>query len=930
MGAQASQERPDVSLSKKLLEERPEQPDASFWTSIWALAPPRSANFLPDPKILSEITTKSPKDFATLLLLCVHHVKLLKDADSSQLIPDVLLDQLSWGLNLFTSACEILISNPNFFALLERVDADLARQVMESKPEMREAAEIAKKKLDETNKRREATPKNVEPKGEEPPSHQVKKSKPKPKPTAETGTQPKKVVPKLQEETSVKPKFSKKQNGPQGEPTVSKAAPAQNTRPKSPKQRPEASQAPQKVPQEQQRPKSPKQRPETSQAPQKVPQEQQRPKSPKQRPEASQAPQKVPQEQQRPKSSQVPQQQKPAAEVTKQKPKARKEKPAAAAKPTQEQPVAPKEQNERVPSKQKPETRTKSPQAQTRPVPKSPLKPQQESKPKKPQAKNQSETPKQNPEAPQKEPVKKTKKAQTNETSGHSKEAQPEPPAETQDRPHTAPKKPRRKQTPTPVEAGATTKQSQEEPPKKTQEVHPPRSKTPSETEAELFHAMKVNNGKCVHVFAETLSQALMKVGLTLEGKETYWTENTSESASMNRTRRDLVHGLLGVLSLGYFVQTDSGRLQMAISLPDFPAQLFLQSTCGIATQYLQQLSTGVHDQVTFDLLRNCFALATRLFGDQSFRAAFKDVKPSVFLKAFALSPKAVPLFEPFSPLSSEALSFLYMALLSQPALAVQISKGKYSNTFIYNLAYTAQLVYERAGFCYIHSIVLSIILLLVTKPTACQNLSDEYTETFNCKYKLDKGSYADLVMNVLLNICDKENFWPSLVCIFHMLAPHVRTFSSRTAQRVMALFDLAMEKQKPLVPLFIEAFASIVQKRDNSNNHFLVCLIQRGSALRKMSADCPRIERSLPVLQKYITSAIKAAKATGKGKVSGEDFLKILEAIDVDQVFNGQTVTFVKHPHVFGGEMEKTWPEWADLLFARCFSAEIELTTHA
>jgi hypothetical protein len=39
-----------------------------------------------------------------------------------------------------------------------------------------------------------------------------------------------------------------------------------------------------------------------------------------------------------------------------------------------------------------------------------------------------------------------------------------------------------------------------------------------------------------------------------------------------------------------------------------------------------------------------------------------------------------------------------------------------------------------------------------------------------------------------------------------------------------------------------------------------------------------------------------------------------------------GEPETFVIHPHVFGGEMQTSWKEWADLLFVRSFRTEAAL----
>ena len=57
MGGEQSQELPDSRLYNAILKSGQAR-DATFWTQLLALAPPRGQRFVPDPVLLNEIATK--------------------------------------------------------------------------------------------------------------------------------------------------------------------------------------------------------------------------------------------------------------------------------------------------------------------------------------------------------------------------------------------------------------------------------------------------------------------------------------------------------------------------------------------------------------------------------------------------------------------------------------------------------------------------------------------------------------------------------------------------------------------------------------------------------------------------------------------------------------------------------------------------------
>jgi len=265
-------------------------------------------------------------------------------------------------------------------------------------------------------------------------------------------------------------------------------------------------------------------------------------------------------------------------------------------------------------------------------------------------------------------------------------------------------------------------------------------------------------------------------------------------------------------------------------------------------------------------------------------------------------------------------ISFLYQTATSQPDLVKLIAEGGYSNPFLFHLLLVAQVSYERVGFIYLHSLILALVLVLVNNPKIAQATSEPCSRALDSEYKV-QGSYADLVLNIVLNICDSEPFWPSFGCIFHVIAPYVSSVTRQTAARVLELFESVMEKQKALVPLFIEAFASVVQRQENADNGFVVAIMQKHAIFKKLDGEDPKLAKALSIVRAYLRLAARAIKNTKKSQLLPPEMAEILAKVHLD---GSEQVQFAKHTHVFGGEIEHTWGEWALMLFARAFREEM------
>jgi hypothetical protein len=410
---------------------------------------------------------------------------------------------------------------------------------------------------------------------------------------------------------------------------------------------------------------------------------------------------------------------------------------------------------------------------------------------------------------------------------------------------------------------------------------------------------------KCsLQVFVKAIGVNFFKGGLAVLPEATVW--NTPDGDHYSRIRRDLAHGLLGVTSAPFFVSQRCQRPVFELHLAEFPLAQFAESLCHVAIGYV---TAERSDPLQIDLVRNCIALATRLFPVREFQVALRSVSPALLARPFI--EEGVDLFAISSSLNFEAVSLFYMAIIAQPDFLREIEP--HSNAIFARLLTLGQITHDKRGFCYLHSILIAIALLLSENPRIAAQLNEQAPDPAI-------GSYGDMLLTVLMNISQDKVFWPSLAVVFRMLAPHVTTFSRATADRVMGLVALLWKKRKMLVPLFLEAFVENLDATRRPFNHFLSAIISNTELIDSIDLTDSKSAQAMPVLNDYLDFADEVMRENRIDKLTQQELLELLDEVQ----FAEEAPAPIKQPHTFEGEMEKTWGEWADLLFVRCFKDEI------
>jgi hypothetical protein len=404
-------------------------------------------------------------------------------------------------------------------------------------------------------------------------------------------------------------------------------------------------------------------------------------------------------------------------------------------------------------------------------------------------------------------------------------------------------------------------------------------------------------SGRSVSSFISSVISCLFRPGLTLAPGEHFWTYGEhSRSSTLLQIRRDLIHALLSLSSLSFLCSRHISMPSLEIVFPDFPHELFMRSICELCRSYLQNIPI-------LDLLRNCLAFSARLLPIPEFQAAIARTPVSCFLNAFFAD--SAKLLDSTSPLTNEAISFVYAALLFQPDFIATLVSQHRANQLILELLTIAHFTLEHNQFCYIHSVILSSLLLLFGNPAIAAGLSETVPGE-------NGESFGDLLLNVTSRVCEEEAFWPSFVCILHLIAPHAGVFSVDTVLNVWQILEQIVKERSILVSLIVEAFAEIVQREGNEKNGFLIMILRRSTWFEQKQGIAGMIVRKW----------VKAAKIVAKNESELDRLLERLAQVKVEE--GGELVEFKKHIHSFQGEIANTWDDWVVILFVRACREEV------
>lgn len=437
-----------------------------------------------------------------------------------------------------------------------------------------------------------------------------------------------------------------------------------------------------------------------------------------------------------------------------------------------------------------------------------------------------------------------------------------------------------------------------------------------------LVSSMKLHEGHVISTLSKIFIKCLYKNGLSLSKEQ--WCQDSPDHVQFNQMRKFIVHFIYFLNSVDYNLpdQMDP-KPTFPIYFDDFPYSTFIESVCLVSHKFLLNQYNKTIEQDTSDLLLNCFGLFTKFYDKEEFQNALTLINAEILLQALVLLefPQQPPIFQSGGALSTESMIFLYHCLLYQPDLISLISSHNLSLTFIHHLLQKGQTDFNNKTLENQYQIIVSIIILLISNEQCAQSLNDpplfNFTKSFLTYYLIgDSSSSADLMIEVFSTICDPVYLGCVISSILHLLSPIITAFSINSVEKCFSIFQSALKNgDVKVIQSFVEAFAEMVQKRNNSNNIFLIYIYQNAQLFEELKQNNVEIENSsLERVLKYIEFV----------KNENKDINFVLAEMNSEVLFP-TVVSFTKHADVFGTQMKETLIQSAKKIYQRAFEIELQ-----
>lgn len=426
------------------------------------------------------------------------------------------------------------------------------------------------------------------------------------------------------------------------------------------------------------------------------------------------------------------------------------------------------------------------------------------------------------------------------------------------------------------------------------------------------------------NVFSSYLNAAtgmLFMKGVTLADDESLWATGSAENDTIMHTRRDLIHSILDILSLKYYTKHfEIQPTNLMINMTSFPYKQFVNSVYNVCAHYLHLIAVRAYTTWYDDLIKNSIALLARMqlkYSEQISRA-ISSVQPEIIMKSFLNENQL--LLDPTSPIINEAITLFYLSCQNSGKFIDLIAKENKAAQFVFYALNSIQYAYEQLGITFVHKILLESILQIVGNNECAKQLNAPYLQTpyLSCKFRPHHGSFADLLVEIMLNIIDAD-LTPRFAAIFEALTEHVNEISLTNSLHVMNLLTKLNDNQDPTASFLIQGFANAVQQSENANNSLLVIVLQKNIFFKKSIPDSEEKD----VINRF-TGHVR--KKLTKKSMSVVEIKDIISQVKIDDLFK-EIKHFDKESASFSS-LKELWDEWAEALFINCFPLEIDRMT--
>jgi hypothetical protein len=333
----------------------------------------------------------------------------------------------------------------------------------------------------------------------------------------------------------------------------------------------------------------------------------------------------------------------------------------------------------------------------------------------------------------------------------------------------------------------------------------------------------------------------------------------------------DLIRALLAVAALDSFARPQFARVDFGLCAglrwPDF-----LQLFCEVSGRYQQS-----SDPENGEFLRLLMVLILREYDNPELMGAI--AAESADALHMALGRDATPLFGRARSLAVEALAVFSLVLKCRADFPEM--RGCNSNNVLCHILAIAETAVARGGIDEVVDLAVVTIgrmlrgpaIAALARPTAAARAEPEAT-------------YGDLLLDVLLRLCERRRLWAPVVRILHAICGDLTVVSEPAADGILCLFHKVMAADPAMAPLFLEVFALVIQKQMPIQNSIRLVIFTRGFLFNGLKQTIPGGKRALGVILAFLKAGKGAARATKKPVLHRDELAALLCSIDIAASF--------------------------------------------
>lgn len=269
-----------------------------------------------------------------------------------------------------------------------------------------------------------------------------------------------------------------------------------------------------------------------------------------------------------------------------------------------------------------------------------------------------------------------------------------------------------------------------------------------------------------------------------------------------------------------------------------------------------------------------------------------------------------------------ELIALFYQLLLVHSEACSVLPHGR---RFLLSLLLPLQLFNEKLTLCYFHSLVLSSLVLLTSDSHIASSLNEPFTDNFPCKQSVHRGTYADLLLEVVINsagtdLSKTSPLLPAIACIFHNISAHVKNFSFFTCNQIFKFLQALMEsrdRQAPkLVQIIIDGFNQILAEQFDHNITILMFIMRNMRLFKALRQKGINVQ----IITVFAKCFKQQARKLNFGKMGTDEAEIVLKKLK-PSMFLGDFEPPGPRGHIFTGEMAELWPDWMRTLAMRAGS---------